>query len=45
MLPEIVYKILHQFIGKQGNSVDALFNDLLAEFPAILDNFFHQYHK
>ena len=29
----------------QGNSVGVLFNGLLAELPAILDSFFHQYHK
>ena len=29
----------------QGNSAGALFNVLLAELPAILDSFFHQYHK
>ena len=25
--------------------MDTVFNGLLAEFPAILDSFFHQYHK
>ena len=29
----------------QGNSVGVLFDGLLAELPAILDSFFHQYHK
>ena len=29
----------------KGNLVGVLFNGLLAELPAILDSFFHQYHK
>ena len=33
------------YIAIQGNSTDALFDGLLAELPAILDSFFHQYHK
>ena len=41
----LVYKILHQSIVIQGNSVGVLFDGLLAELPAILDSFFHQYHK
>ena len=41
----LVYKILHQSIVIQGNSAGALFDGLLAELPAILDSFFHQYHK
>ena len=41
----IVYEILHQSIVIQGNSVGVLFDGLLAELPAILDSFFHQYHK
>ena len=41
----LVYKILHQSIVIQGNSAGALFNGLLAELPAFLDSFFHQYHK
>ena len=41
----LVYEILHQSIVIQGNSVGVLFDGLLAELPAILDSFFHQYHK
>ena len=41
----LVYEILHQSIVIQGNSVGILFDGLLAELPAILDSFFHQYHK
>ena len=41
----LVYEILHQSIVIQGNSAGALFDGLLAEFPTILDSFFHQYHK
>ena len=41
----LVYKILHQCIVIQGNSVGALFDGLLAELNAILNSFFHQYHK
>ena len=41
----LVYEILHQSIVIQGNSAGALFNGLLAELPAFLDSFFHQYHK
>ena len=41
----LVYEILHQSIVMQGNSAGALFDGLLAELPAILDSFFHQYHK
>ena len=40
-----VYAILHDSTAIQGASVDTVFNGLLAEFPAILDSFFHQYHK
>ena len=36
----LVYEILHQSIVIQGNSAGALFDGLLAEFPAILDSFF-----
>ena len=36
----LVYKILHQSIVIQGNSVGTLFDGLLAELPAILDDFF-----
>ena len=39
------YTILHDYTAIQGVSVDTVFNGLLAEFPAILDSFFHQYHK
>ena len=41
----LVYQLLHQSIVIQGNSAGALFDCLLAELPAILDSFFHQYHK
>ena len=41
----LVYQLLHQSIVIQGNSAGALFDGLLAELPAILDSFFHQYHK
>ena len=41
----LVYKILHQSVVIQGNSVGVLFDGWLAELPAILDSFFHQYHK
>ena len=41
----LVYGLLHQSIVVQGNSAGALFVGLLAELPAILDSFFHQYHK
>ena len=41
----LVYEILHQSIVMQGNSVGVLFDGLLAELLAILDSFFHQYHK
>ena len=41
----LVHTILHQSIVIQGNSAGVLFNGLLAELPAILDNYFHQYHK
>ena len=41
----LIYEILHQSIVIQGNSVGVLFDGLLAELPAILDSFFHQYHK
>ena len=41
----LVYEILHQSIVIQGNLVGVLFDGLLAELPAILDGFFHQYHK
>ena len=41
----LVYKILHQSIVMQGNSAGAFFDGLLAKLPAILDSFFHQYHK
>ena len=40
-----IYTILHGYIAVQGTSVDTVFNGLLAEIPAILDSFFHQYHK
>ena len=35
------------YVVIQGNSADALFqiDGLLAELPAILDSFFHQYHN
>ena len=33
-------EILYQSIVIQGNSAGALFDGLLAELPAILDNFF-----
>ena len=36
----LVYELLHQSIVIQGNSAGALFDSLLAELPAILDNFF-----
>ena len=35
-----VYQLLHQSIVIQGNLAGALFDGLLAEFPAILDSFF-----
>ena len=41
----LVYRLLHQSKVIQGNSAGALFDGLLAELPAILDSFFHQYHK
>ena len=41
----LVYEILHQSIVIQGNSVGVPLDGLLAELPAILDSFFHQYHK
>ena len=41
----LVYEILHQSIVIRGNSVGVLFDGMLAELPAILDSFFHQYHK
>ena len=41
----LVYQLLHQSIVIQGNSAGALFDGLLAELLAILDSFFHQYHK
>ena len=41
----LVYQLLHQSIVIQGNSAGALFDGLLAELPALLDSFFHQYHK
>ena len=45
----LVDEILHQSIVILGNSVGVLFDGLLAELPAILDSFFHQffhqYHK
>ena len=40
-----VYTILHVYIAIQGVPVGTVFNGLLAEIPAILDSFFHQYHK
>ena len=36
----LVYKILHQSVVIQGNSVGVLLDGLLAELPAILDSFF-----
>ena len=42
MVPRL-HQSIHSYI--QGNSTDALFDGLLAELPAILDSFFHQYHK
>ena len=44
-LESLAYELLHQSIVIQGNSAGALFDGLLAELPAILDSFFHQYHK
>ena len=41
----LVYELLHQSIVIQGNSAGAHFDGLLAQLPAILDSFFHQYHK
>ena len=41
----LVYELLHQSIFIQGNPAGALFDGLLAELPAILDSFYHQYHK
>ena len=41
----MIYAVLHQSIVIQGISVGVLLNGLLAELPAILDRFFHQYHK
>ena len=35
----LIYKILHQSVVIQGNSIGVLFNGLLAELPAILDSF------
>ena len=40
----LFYTILQKSVVIQDNSMDVLFNGLLAELPAILDSFY-QYHK
>ena len=40
MVPHLCNSLVYKVI-----KIDAPFNGLLAELPAILNSFFHQYHK